>query len=466
MSRELFIQYIKESDARSDESLRKYQVQTQALGRLSSMKDNAFLGVGLKGAGKSASFRLLCEDLAVDLVQPISAQTQEPYSIAGMRPTLQYVEELKGDLLLQTLVSLVQSPQVSRTRTKLDGALTQEASVLVSEIWGKAKHALGSLAGFSILGCGISFRSAGKREAASRLTSRNQYSDALSLVSRITEKCTVRLVIDDPEAIFTTADASVNENLVAALCIASHELQKKIPNWKCIILIKPNILRPLRRVDEFASIPLNSRVKLTWTDKELKSVLLKRAEAADISLRDAFLTDPERALDLIVADSRTGPRDALRRLELHFDAYPNDPVTPQNLERSIGTYSDACFDQMVAAYDRQYPGLSRVALMIFEGKQTRISKVDIDARLDQMIASSKEILTYKDQQWARDAAHLADLLLQFGLVAVEVDREIHLPYHSTYAEAGAQQGAVFVSLPALRGRLRRSISTSSLPRIS
>ena len=48
MSRELFIQYIKESDARSDETLSKYQIKTHALDRLLSMTDAAFLAARRK----------------------------------------------------------------------------------------------------------------------------------------------------------------------------------------------------------------------------------------------------------------------------------------------------------------------------------------------------------------------------------------------------------------------------------
>jgi hypothetical protein len=72
-------------------------------------------------------------------------------------------------------------------------------------------------------------------------------------VLELTRYLKFRMVIDDPEAIFG-GTREMNDNLIAALAIASHELHVRVPGFKCVILIKPNILRALRRVDEFASL--------------------------------------------------------------------------------------------------------------------------------------------------------------------------------------------------------------------
>ncbi len=454
MSLQTFLQYIKESDARSDSTLVKYSVQTQSLSRLASTTDPAFLAVGLKGIGKSASFRLLTELDNNKLIQKISAKTQYNLDISGSRPTLQYVETLKGELIVQILIGMLTTHKDHELLKSVPQDLMQEAKILVEDIWGKVKTVLGRLGSVSILGFGVGFRPSDKKDMHSRFIERNQYDKALSLVSKLSKILHMRIVVDDPESIFT-ADEHLNDNMVAALVIAAYELHKELHNFKCIILIKPNVMRALRRVDEFANIPLSSRVRLTWSEDELKLLVRKRAEAANIGLKDVFLSEPEAALEAIIRDSRTGPRDVLRRLELHFDTFPDEPVTEAALERTIGAYSDACLDQIVAAYDRQYPGLSRAALILFEGKSQTISKLEMDARLDQMIASNTEILAFKDQPWARDAVHLTDLLLQFGLVAIKREKLLHLPFHETYLEEGSQQEAVLTFLPALRGRVRK-----------
>ena len=437
----------------NDPNLSRYRVDTHALKRLALPTDKAFLAVGLKGIGKTACFKSLSEGRGVDFVQGISAKTQEQQEISGSRPTLQYVEEIKAELVLQALITLVKSLKTDKKLArKVPNSLHQEASVLVSDVWGKLKDVFGSLGGMTVLGFGISFRNKNKKEPSLKLVARDEYDNAFSILERLSKFVSFRIVVDDPEAIFA-GDERINENLIAALTIAAHELQKSLSNFKCIVLIKPNVLRALRRVDEFANLPLNSRVRLSWTEEELKEVIRLRAKAADVDLKDVFRTDPEAALTAIIRDSRTGPRDALRRIELHFDNYPHEPLTPKALEKTIDAYGEACFDQMFGAYERQYPGLSRASLIVFEGRETSIPKVAIRNRLDQMIASSTEVLAFKDEPWARDAARFSDLLVQFGLVALKSGSDVTLPFHANYLDEAAKPDAVFTFVPGLRARM-------------
>lgn len=461
MTRETFLSYIRASDARSDTNFDLYRVETAALKRLAAKDDVAFLAVGLKGIGKSACFRSLCSGGA-DVVQQVSTETQEPQEIAASRTTLQYMQEIKSELVFQALITLVKRVELeAELAAKIPQDAQQNARVLVNDFLGKLKDAFGDLRGVTVLGCGISFRPKGKKAGGRlKLVPREDRDRAIKVLERAASSLSFRLVIDDPETIFS-ADREINENLVAALVIAANELQVRIPNFKCVILIKPNVLRALGYVDEFANLPTNSRVKLSWTDDELKEVIRARASAAQVKLSEIFRADPEPALDLIVRDSRSGPRDALRRLELHFDSYPGTPVTPKNLELTIGAYSDACFDQMFAAYERQYPGLARSSLILFEGRETNNSKNGLRIRLDQMVASSTEFFAFKDQPWARDAAQFADLLVQFGLVAINARDGVILPFHASYIEEAAKSDATLTFLPGLRGRIQFSAAPTT-----
>ncbi|AYG61942.1 hypothetical protein CCGE525_24085 (plasmid) [Rhizobium jaguaris] len=452
MSREQFISYVQESDARTDPNLDLYRVETQAMKRLATTADRAFLAVGLKGVGKTACFKSLSAGRDVDFVQAISAGTQEPLNIEGSRPTLQFVEDIRSELVMQALNTLVEKLKTDKKLAKkVPDDLHQEAQVLVTKLWKRLKDAFGNLGGITILGFGISFRNRQQQDTGLRLVPRDEYTKAFSIVERLSKSIDFRIVVDDPESVFA-ADEGLNENLVAALAIAAHELQTRLTNFKCIVLMKPNVFRALRRVDEFVNLPPNGRVRLSWTEEELKDVIRLRAKAAQIDLATAFKTDPEPALDAIVKDCRSGPRDALRRLELHFDAHLDEPVTPETLEKTIDSYSEACFEQMYGAYERQYRGLSRAAIVLFEGPSASVPKVNVRNRLDSMIGSSKEILAFKDESWARDATLFADLLVQFGLVAIQTANSIVLPYHAHYPEEAAKSDAVFTLIPGLRGR--------------
>jgi hypothetical protein len=308
-----FQKYLKQTDARTDHDLNLYRVETEPMKRLASMSDRAFLAVGLKGVGKTACFLSLQATNDIDVIQPISAETQEPHEIAASRPTLQYIPEIRSELIMQALVSLHKRiKDDKKLLRKIPQDAHQELNVLVTDLLGKLKSAFDFLGGVTIMGCGIGLRNKNKGDPEFRLVSRGDYRRILKLLKRLCEGVSIRLVIDDPEAIFS-ADEQLNENLVAALVIAADELNAEVNNFKSIVLIKPNVLQALRRVDEFPNLQPDIQVRLSWTDDELKEVIRLRAKAANVKLKDIFLVDPEPGLTKITQDSRSGPRDVLRR---------------------------------------------------------------------------------------------------------------------------------------------------------
>jgi hypothetical protein len=105
--------------------------------------------------------------------------------------------------------------------------------------------------------------------------------------------------------------------------------------------------------------------------------------------------------------------------------------------------------------------LSRASIILFEGKETRIPKTRIRDRIDQMIASNNEILAFKNETWARDAAHFSDLIVQFGLVAIETSRGKILPFHANFIDEAAKPDAVFTFIPGLRGKMRKPSAAPS-----
>jgi hypothetical protein len=355
--------------------------------------------------------------------------------------------------LLALDTAMKKQPELAR---KVPQDLTQRLQVLLADVLSKAKSLFGNLGGISALGFGISFRNQNKTGSDFKLLGREKANEVSNLLKDICRHISIRIIIDDPEAIFTT-DERLNENLIAALIIAAQELHSLIKeNFKCVVLVKPNIMRALRRVDEFVNLELDSQARLSWTDDELRNLVLLRAKAASVDLAEMFRAPPEPALQQLLRDSRSGPRDVLRRLSIQMDAYPDLPVTPESLELTIDRYSNACFDQIYGAYERQYPGLARVALILFEGRLPEVARSSIGERLDQMIGSSPEVLAAKDQPWARDASLLTDLLVQFGLVAVKGSSTSVLPYHFAYVDEAEKPDANYVVIPGLRARLRKS----------
>ncbi len=367
--------------------------------------------------------------------------------------------EIRSELALQALVALSEKLKASPTLTrKVPQHAQQELQVIMVDLLGKLQDLFKGLGGVSFLGFGLSFRNKNKDKEGDgfQLVARDNYQKTVDLLKRIATQVSFRIVVDDPEAIFA-AYRNINENLIAALAIAAHDLNKEIANFKCVILIKPNVLQTLKKVDEFVNIPKSASVRLCWSDDELSDVIRKCAEAAKVKLADVFNADPKPALATIVKDSRSGPRDALQRLVLHFENYPDQPVTPASLEESIGGYGEACFAQIQGPYEKQYPGLTDLSILLFEGRHEDIPASKLGHRLDQLIASSK-ILAYKNEPWANNAPKLADLLVQFGLVAVRTPKGVVLPFHASYLDEATKADAVFTMVPGLRGRLKKPLT--------
>ena len=111
----------------------------------------------------------------------------------------------------------------------------QELNVLVADLMGKLKEGFSALGGVTFLGTGISFCNKNKGDPEFKLVARTDYNRTLSRLQKACKSVSIRLVVDDPEAIFS-ADDRLNENLVAALVIAADELTATVSNFKCITL--------------------------------------------------------------------------------------------------------------------------------------------------------------------------------------------------------------------------------------
>lgn len=455
MSRERFLEFIRNTDARTDPNFASYGVRTDSLNRLITPNDRPLLAIGLKGVGKTAGFKLLSSAGGADIIRSINAESLQVIEGARQKPTLQYVPEVRGELLLQAISDLAEKadrdPAFAR---QVPQHIHQNARQLREQVWERLKALGDEIGGISILGFGVTRRASTKKaDKAFKLVTSSEHEKAIELINSLRGKVTFRVIIDDPETIFTI-DEGLNLNMIAAVCIVSNELNVLCPNFRTIVLIKPNILDALVRVDEFVNIPLDRRVKLSWSRNELKEVVTKRAKTAAFDLAEIFRPSPEVVLDRIVSDSRTGPRDVLNRLLTYVSLHPNRVVDLEGLEDSSEQFADACYEQMIGAYERQYRGLCRASLILFEGDEKVMDKTKVELRFDQMIASNIEFIGFKDEEWARSSDKFLGLLIQFGLVAIRVGEDTVLPYESNYYDAAKRSDALYTFLPGLRAKVK------------
>lgn len=456
MGKDKFLDFVRNTDARTDQNFELYGVLTDSLTRLFDPADRALLAVGLKGVGKTAAFKLLSTAKGADIVRAINAECLQASEGARQKPTLQYLPEVRTELLLQAISDLAEKVESDKAfARRLPKDVHQRVLALRGQVWEKLKNLAGEIGGVSILGFGVTRRASSRQEDKpfKPLTS-FEHDEALDIVKGLQGMVNFRCVIDDPEAIFTASDG-MNLNMVAAVCMAANDLNAASANFRTIILLKPNIVDALIRVDEFVNIPRDRRVRLSWTREELKAVVVKRAEIAKFDLSEIFRPSPEELLDLVVNDSRTGPRDVLNRLVAVISLRPDkEVIDPADLEETSEQFAEACYEQMLGAYDRQYQGLSRASLILFEGKAKSLDKAGVQVRFDQMIASDVEFIGFKDEEWARSSSKFLDLLVQFGLVAIRVGESTILPYESSYYDCAKTTDAVFTFLPGLRAKVK------------
>jgi hypothetical protein len=386
-----------------------------------------------------------------DVVKPINYDSHRVNSTGEIKPTLQYLPQLKYELAMEMLISVDQSIKANKALAKkIPDDIKQEINVVITGFWKRLKAFFDELGGMGVLGYSITRRAKGQKEVSDNLASRKDISNAETLLKRVQEHISLRIIIDDPEAMFSNGDHP-NSNFISALAIACYELSKSMKNLKCIVLIKSNFLRMLLNVDEFVNIPLDCRVRLSWTTNELKEVIKARARAAKIDLKEVFQGDPGEALDKLVEDSRSGPRDLLQRLGFQLTDYPGELVTLQSRKKTIEKYSKACFEQIRGSYETQYPGLAHASIILFEGRSAELARSELQTRFDQMLASNSYIYKYRDEKWALDCSQFAELLVEFGLAALKVDSKILLPFDKDYIDEAEKSDAVFLPIPGLRG---------------
>lgn len=463
MTKQLFLDYIRNTEARSDNAFHLYDVKTAALAQLLDPKSRAYLAIGLKGVGKSAAFKVLSTEGNADIVHAFDAETYQISEEVKPKPTRQYVREVRGELVFQAVRDLIhrarKNPTIAAT---IPADLYQRAQVLNDRLWEKIKDIVNEIGGISILGFGVTRRAAGKGKKAplGDQISNADYNEAVEILKQLAGRINFRTVIDDPESLFTVSD-KMNANMVAAVCIAANELTRQLPNLRIIILLKPNVFDSLLKIDEFVSIPIDVRVRLSWTKAELKAVVRKRAEAARFNLDEMFVPNTDAVLDRIVNDSRTGPRDVLNRIIIHQDLIPTGKIVAEELSKSADEFAKVSYEQMVGPYDSEYPGLARASIILFEGGLIEFDRDALRRRFDNMIGSNKEIVAWADQEWARNSDKFSELLVEFGLVAIKSGDRTVLPYESDFIGMSKQSDAIFTYIPGMAPKIKLTCTSTS-----
>jgi len=113
MTIDSFYSVVRELDASRDENLTSYLVTTQAMERLSDLKSDAIVGIGIKGSGKSAAYKYLSRSTSdkPSFIIGIDPANHEVVNYDRKRSCRGYIPYLENDIVFLVLSSLYENRQ-------------------------------------------------------------------------------------------------------------------------------------------------------------------------------------------------------------------------------------------------------------------------------------------------------------------------------------------------------------------
>lgn len=440
-----------------DQKLKAYVTPTKALAALESTSSDAAVAVGLKGTGKSSAYRYLTEFKVPDVVVAINPDS---YEFTLPARNLHYAaarKQFEHDLVLEALRAIVNAEDRARKKGAT-AAMIAAARKQVTSYLETVKKAAGRVKGFggSILGCGFTIQVADAQTSVGLLLRKDIESAREALKKICDAGVVVRIVIDDPEHVFS-ATKDLDTHLLGGLCLAAIGLRRAIKNFKVVIFLKTHVYHPVAAAMEDLSKYPDHMVRLTWTRPELLTLIERRLSAASLRIEDLFkakaATDGKQIIEQMVPNIRNGPRDLLRWLDLALLASNDSPVTMAHINGVAGKASRDAFVEMERAHFESYPQLGSVVKTIFKAKPSQqFSHREFAEHIRDLLINDKDMQALSNIPWMQRqaASTLPFVLFEAGALAFRNDSETTLPFEENYDLVNFQSAASLFLTPALR----------------
>jgi len=435
-----FLDTCKRLDAGIDGHLSSYITKTKAIDALLDFKSTAVVAVGLKGIGKSSAFRYLTE-ISIDSNQAIIGINPDKFALHLTNRDLNYTtyrKQFEHDIVIEALRAIIERQEVLQTQVSGINSLIESARKEQKAYLDAVKKFIGRGVGVSVLGFGLSL---GKAESPVLVGLRpekdvqSQY-DTLSAICRAGVK--VRIVVDDPEQVFS-ASRTLNEELVGGFCLAAIRLSDAIPNLKIIALLKTHVYQPvLRSVDDLRRYP-EHMIPLRWTPDELIELLQRRVKAEGQKWVDLFEGSETNAKSLIRNElkniTRNGPRDLLRTLDVAFQKSTTGKVGRSELGKARERAAQDSLDELTSAYNSLYPQLGDVVTVVFRDSAGRSYTIkELREHIQNLMVNDHDMKALSKLKWlqSRSSQTLPELFFETGVLALESGSNLTLPYEGEY----------------------------------
>ncbi|HZD70173.1 MAG TPA: hypothetical protein VFA45_15140 [Actinomycetes bacterium] len=450
--RELFRQTCYQLDGGADPNLREYFKATDVIRALGALDGPRVLAVGIKGIGKSAAFRYF-DDFNRD-ADVVVALDPERYSLHLPNKDLgwaAYRDQFEYDLVLEALRAIKE--QSDRLRTKVTKALLDKAAKHVSTYNVRLKAASRRFGGVSILGFGFTLNDP-ELPVLIGLEGDTKLKQARDTLAQLCEAgVTVRIVVDDPEQVFS-ASKELDTNLVGGFCLAALRLSAQISNLKVVPLLTSHVYHPLvRRIDDLSKYPDHTG-RLSWRQEELVDLVDRRLKWAKLKWTDIFESSESQArkvVDAMLGEVRNGPRDLLRWLYHALEG--GGKISKHHIDRSRTKMAADARRELEASYLSEYEDVTILLRMVF-GKNPRQSYTLAELRshvANLQISDDGMQSLYKRLPWMQRETFrtLPRVFLRVGALVLESGGSLILPYEEGYDEERLETTETVRLVPAI-----------------
>ncbi len=445
---------LKRLSAESDDDLKSYFTTTDSIRALSDFDSDKVLAVGLKGIGKSATFRYFTEiEKQADITIGINWRIYKLHlSPAGLHySTCQ--EQFEQDLVIEALRAV--SEKRAQIQKRIGKPLFDEAARQFESYRELLLQAAGRFRGISVLGCGFTIGNPESKVLAG-LRRSDETKKSLEVLRQVCDAgIKIRVVVDDPELVFSVSQ-ELDTSLIGGFFLAAFSLSSKIPRFKVLALVKTHVYYPVDiKIEELDKYP-DLKVDLSWTREELVEVVANRIRWAKASW-EAVFDLPEKETRKLIATSlcdriRNGPRDLLRWLDLALDASPAGKVTTEGIERVRKDMARYALKSLERSFEASYPKVTAVIQAIFRNSQHKhYSLQELRNRIEELLPTDKAMMNLANLRWMQEETSdtLPEVLFKVGSLALGVEGHLVLPYEQSYDTEHFERADYICLAPAL-----------------
>lgn len=432
-------------DANSDheKDLEEFFVVTEAIGRARSTKDHVCVLSGFKGIGKSATYRALTEfGPRPKTRQMLTPKRYRLYLPAMSLRSAACSHEFEYELAVELLRIFLESSEQLGSRP-----LRREARGHVDSFLKNLKKWGGKFGGISILGCGFNLHKA-DQPILSGLVERTEENAAIETLKRICDAgVKMRLVIDDPEDIFT-ASSQLDKSLLGGLWLAAARLNQENTNLKVILLLKRHVFDLVLKATPDLDKCSESYGHLAWNSSQLIEFICSRLKyycgATDANWRQMLFgkkvaVNTERAFfDYLLPNVRNGPREVSRWLYLaavEAKAKKKRGVDLPTIKAVHQKVARDAYRTFNATFGEEYDGIGDVVRRVFRENPSRTyHHGELEDRIADLIQSDREYQALMRLDWmqSQTSTSIPSLLFRSGAIAIHLDGQLILPYMEGY----------------------------------